>query len=225
MQFTMTLDRSSGDTLGFEVSHRSYGDNDLLVLTVGSEGLVPLWNSRNPGKEVRIGYRLKEVNGVSDCPTSMVQQLMKARFLKVVVARCPRLSPTGVEEVHDLTQVARLNDVDVVVLTELDKQGLESIKGIEEVSEMMQNLNPMVVDMVWPKSEATAELLKLARRVKCQVVEASELLLNQVCVCTRLWTGKEAPREAIAKEILAEFAKLGELSPKALVQAAGVTWH
>eukprot|EP00931_Biecheleriopsis_adriatica_P057385 TRINITY_DN34031_c0_g1_i1.p1 TRINITY_DN34031_c0_g1~~TRINITY_DN34031_c0_g1_i1.p1 ORF type:complete len:199 (-),score=52.77 TRINITY_DN34031_c0_g1_i1:106-633(-) len=175
MQFTMTLDRSSGDTLGFEVSHRSYGDNDLLVLTVGSEGLVPLWNSRNPGKEVRIGYRL--------------------------------------------------NDVDVVVLTELDKQGLESIKGIEEVSEMMQNLNPMVVDMVWPKSEATAELLKLARRVKCQVVEASELLLNQVCVCTRLWTGKEAPREAIAKEILAEFAKLGELSPKALVQAAGVTWH
>merc|ERR1711966_159207 len=59
--YTVIVDKLCGDRLGIDVD--SCDGETLLIEAVQEGGLVHSWNEQNPGRAVRMGDRILEVNG------------------------------------------------------------------------------------------------------------------------------------------------------------------
>jgi len=95
-EYTIQIDGTI-ELLGIEVD-----SSDGIVLLIGSvtEGLVKKWNDAHPDKEVRVGDRLVEVNGIRE-RVALVEECNKDQLLtmKLVVgqATCPNCGNSGID--------------------------------------------------------------------------------------------------------------------------------
>mmetsp|Transcript_107831 Transcript_107831/g.168434 ORF Transcript_107831/g.168434 Transcript_107831/m.168434 type:complete len:681 (-) Transcript_107831:94-2136(-) len=77
----ITLDRSSGTTLGL-----TFDGDTFVIASVDSEGLAASWNAANPGRELRVGHRILQVNGRTDA--AGIGELLQSRdLLEVKILR------------------------------------------------------------------------------------------------------------------------------------------
>ncbi|CAK0912231.1 unnamed protein product, partial [Prorocentrum cordatum] len=82
--FKVTIDRSDGSKLGIDVD--IVNCSTVLVEKV-NEGLISMWNVRNPEQVVESGDRIVEVNGVSGLSKRILAQLGVCGLLDIVVLR------------------------------------------------------------------------------------------------------------------------------------------
>merc|ERR1712125_227813 len=88
--FSIMLDRTAGKKpLGIDVWHSDRHNDSLAVRGFGTSGLVLEWNANNPGREVRLGDKILEVNSVRGCAVDMLGecQQMERPMLKMLVCR------------------------------------------------------------------------------------------------------------------------------------------
>jgi len=73
-------------SLGISVSYAPRGTS-LLVDEMGSRGLLRVWNSANPGREVEVRDRIVEVNGIRGSPELLLRELKSSGALELVLFR------------------------------------------------------------------------------------------------------------------------------------------
>lgn len=79
-EYTITLDKTSGERLGINVDNL---DGMTLLIESVNAGLVQNWNRQNPDKEVRPGDRVVEVNGIRDKLVELVDECKKDQILTI----------------------------------------------------------------------------------------------------------------------------------------------
>eukprot|EP00929_Paragymnodinium_shiwhaense_P023130 TRINITY_DN14564_c0_g1_i3.p1 TRINITY_DN14564_c0_g1~~TRINITY_DN14564_c0_g1_i3.p1 ORF type:complete len:154 (+),score=53.67 TRINITY_DN14564_c0_g1_i3:71-532(+) len=84
MVFDIILDKSSGTRLGIDVDHQ---DGATLLIEQISSGLVEEWNKEHPEKQVMVGDRIFEVNGVKDEVLQLVDECKLQKVLKMKLRR------------------------------------------------------------------------------------------------------------------------------------------
>jgi len=81
--FTVSLDRRSGERLGVDIDQT---DGDwLLVHKITGDGVLSKWNSLHPAQEVKVGYKIVEVNGISVDVERMVKECQTESVLDLLV--------------------------------------------------------------------------------------------------------------------------------------------
>lgn len=216
--FAVTLDKRGGEKLGVDVSH-DHGDSLRVELVTG--GLVEAWNAAHaerPELCVRPGDMIVEVNGQRGEVSVLVGQLASDQVLALRLAR-PEDMAIAEEPVDDFALLAGLPELDVLVLAEPPAGGYSSFRGSQWLLPTIVRLRPVVVEMCWPSSDpAHSEplgkpcLFQGAKAAECVIIEAPELLLEQVCACLALWTAGSDLRRArrrAASALVRELSKEG----------------
>ena len=80
--FEVMIDRRAGGKLGIDVDHV---DGINLIIVNISDGLMRAWNDANPGMQVRVGYKISEINGVSGDVDDLVDACKGKTFLKMII--------------------------------------------------------------------------------------------------------------------------------------------
>mmetsp|Transcript_53360 Transcript_53360/g.93670 ORF Transcript_53360/g.93670 Transcript_53360/m.93670 type:complete len:159 (-) Transcript_53360:73-549(-) len=83
-EYTVTLDRTSGDRLGVDVDNQ---DGKTLLIESINGGLVGKWNDANPNEKVKVMDRIIEVNGIRDDLLKLVDECRKNQVLKLKLLR------------------------------------------------------------------------------------------------------------------------------------------
>lgn len=84
-EFTVRVDRTSGQRLGVDVRHESA--SILVVKEVTSGGLFQQWNDSHPSAALKVGDRIVAVNGVRGNAVDMVAECEKNQMLEFAVQR------------------------------------------------------------------------------------------------------------------------------------------
>lgn len=87
---SIVLDRSSGESLGFEAQRTA---TSIVVRTVVPGGLLSRWNANHAGENVMEGDTLVQVNGSVDAD-GMLEELEREAVLSCEVRQAPRQQPT-----------------------------------------------------------------------------------------------------------------------------------
>mmetsp|Transcript_45644 Transcript_45644/g.74127 ORF Transcript_45644/g.74127 Transcript_45644/m.74127 type:complete len:149 (-) Transcript_45644:106-552(-) len=82
-EYSITLDKSSGNRLGIDVDHQ---DGQTLLVECINPGLVQDWNDNN-AQQVQVGDRIVEVNGMRDDVLQLVDECKKNQVLLLKVRR------------------------------------------------------------------------------------------------------------------------------------------
>jgi len=85
---------------------------------------------------------------------------------------------------------------------------------------LLRKYKPVVIDAAYESSKGCTRvtaLLEQAAATECRTVEGMEMLFEQGCAQSTLWTGKPAPRAAIAKALLKHRYADDNSPPRALV--------
>ena len=93
--YEVVLDKTSGTNLGAQVNP---GDGATLLVEAVVGGLLKDWNASGRGREVQVGDRIVEVNGVRGDASRLLEQCGQKRLLRMVLRRQdadrpPRPSP------------------------------------------------------------------------------------------------------------------------------------
>mmetsp|Transcript_122665 Transcript_122665/g.381874 ORF Transcript_122665/g.381874 Transcript_122665/m.381874 type:complete len:145 (+) Transcript_122665:938-1372(+) len=128
-----------------------------------------------------------------------------------------------VDVVEDLVIIASMDSLDAIVLAELPADGCAHLQGAQWLTTALGRLRPFVVESAWPPRPvplpASGGDLVEAARAAGLLLDAPELLLEQVCGCLRIWTGQDQLRKRAAKVLLEEVSKI-QSGPSLLVDAA-----
>lgn len=86
LDWTITLEKpgAPGGILGLNVCHLN---PKFLSITRVQGGAIGIWNSANPGKEVRTGDAIIEVNGIATDAAAMIKEMSTNPALRVTVRR------------------------------------------------------------------------------------------------------------------------------------------
>jgi hypothetical protein len=84
-EFTIHVDRTSGQRLGVDVRHESA--SILVVKEVTAGGLFQQWNDSHPSTVLKVGDRIVAVNGVRGNAVGMVSECEKSQPLEFAVQR------------------------------------------------------------------------------------------------------------------------------------------
>jgi hypothetical protein len=84
-EFTIRVDRTSGQGLGVDVRHEN--GTVLVVSEVAAGGLLRRWNDGHPGAALHVGDRIVAVNGVRGDAMGMMAECEKKRALEFAVQR------------------------------------------------------------------------------------------------------------------------------------------
>eukprot|EP00440_Ansanella_granifera_P046834 gb/GFBE01050714.1/.p1 GENE.gb/GFBE01050714.1/~~gb/GFBE01050714.1/.p1 ORF type:complete len:144 (+),score=48.51 gb/GFBE01050714.1/:1-432(+) len=84
-EYAVTLDKSGGQRLGIDVDHQ---DGLTLLVECINEGLVQDWNSTaTEDRQVRVGDRITEVNGIRSDITALVDECKNNQILQLKLRR------------------------------------------------------------------------------------------------------------------------------------------
>lgn len=211
--FSARLDRTAGEKLGVDISD---SNGDSLCVEAVTGGLVHAWNmAASPENQIRQGDRIIEVNGAHGDVAKLLEQCGRNQVLDVRIVHKPSSSLPGiaVHDIEDLTSLASMPNVDVLVLADLPDEGCANMKGSQWLIPTLQRSQPLLIETSWPaRSIRTATvgqaLIESARSLSCTIIEVPELLLDRACAYTHAWTGMEVSRRSIAKSLLREFSKV-----------------
>mmetsp|Transcript_120484 Transcript_120484/g.236813 ORF Transcript_120484/g.236813 Transcript_120484/m.236813 type:complete len:141 (+) Transcript_120484:76-498(+) len=84
VEFTIKLNKTERDTLGVDVDHK---DERTLLIEKITGGLIGDWNSKNPGKQVKVGDRIVAVNGKRDDVFALVGECRRQGELTMMLRR------------------------------------------------------------------------------------------------------------------------------------------
>eukprot|EP00656_Telonema_subtile_P029807 TRINITY_DN32882_c0_g1_i1.p1 TRINITY_DN32882_c0_g1~~TRINITY_DN32882_c0_g1_i1.p1 ORF type:complete len:286 (-),score=84.75 TRINITY_DN32882_c0_g1_i1:118-975(-) len=116
----------------------------------------------------------------------------------------------------DLAELRAVARLDAVMATIPGSAGFQLPAGV------LDALRPVVIDAAYKSSDKGSRhtpLLLQAKDAGCAVVEGMEMLFEQGCAQCEIWTGQQAPRQAIASALLeARFSGEEEEPPVHLVQ-------
>merc|ERR1712187_706614 len=89
-EFTMDLVKKDGDIVGFQVDETE----DIIITYVNPGGLVHKWNTEhmksNPELVVRVGYSVKDVNGVKG--VNGMKSIRSSTHLKFTISRVMKVA-------------------------------------------------------------------------------------------------------------------------------------
>lgn len=229
--YTVHVDTTGGEALGFDVSHD--GGISLRVESITS-GLVDAWNQAQTSPvdalHVRPGDLLVDINGTRGSVRSLIGQLSTRQPLKMRFRRHIAASPLGVEAVQDLTSLAALVALDVLVLAEPPAEGYYGFAGSQWLQPTISRFRPVVIETTWPPPlEAVEEdgpkrpgLAGIARELECPMVEAMDLFFERLCNVLQLWTGMkdatvlERVRTGVSHGLARQLTLRGHVVPPSL---------
>lgn len=102
-------------------------DKTLRITRISSDGPIWTWNRENPDREIRIGDRIMEVNGVSGNSQSMLCSIRRAQ--DIVRLRLQPRSEIDIGELHKMMQRRDLTPDDFELLSLLDSSCLRKTAG------------------------------------------------------------------------------------------------
>mmetsp|Transcript_5059 Transcript_5059/g.9719 ORF Transcript_5059/g.9719 Transcript_5059/m.9719 type:complete len:180 (-) Transcript_5059:45-584(-) len=85
-EFTVHISDRQGHKLGIDTCASKFYPA-FNVIKIKGDGLIAIWNEKNPHLEVRVGDDLMEVNGVRGDKEKICEQLGKAEELRLQVKR------------------------------------------------------------------------------------------------------------------------------------------
>lgn len=200
--YLVTLDRTnSPERLGINVSHENRGP---ICVEAVSGGLVGKWNEEAMRTEPRVrvcpGDAIVEVNGVRGCSTYLLGELRTPQLLEIRFSRM--LLHPSVEVISDMTVLASLCSLDVMIMAEPPPGGYARLEGASWLQPSIGRLKPDVIQSLWPAPLEAADvpgsgmkgsLRDFARISECAIVESAELLYERACVAvTQILGGSES---------------------------------
>lgn len=104
-EFVITLDKTDGERIDIRTSITDDG-NAVIVTDIHEGGLLSLWNAANPTKEVCVGDRVIEVNGVKNSGIMIEKEfqanrLSRLKILTQSLSSSESSEATSIPEGHD----------------------------------------------------------------------------------------------------------------------------
>lgn len=235
--FLVTLDKTSGEKLGIDISH---DNGETLRVERVTGDLVAAWNAaQRSNSEICVspGDTILAVNGRRGSVANLVEELNSDRVMRIEMSRPLGMEIAG-EKLDDLVALAALSSLDVLVLAEPPEQGFSSLTGAQWLLPTITRLHPVVIETVWPpppreqpvdpSASSKPTPFEAARQAECDVVEAPELIFERACKCLDLWSPGIGPkaRRFVAQGLLRELSQrpvLGREPPGLLLDEAGAT--
>jgi shikimate dehydrogenase len=185
------------------VGENTDGDGFLNALHI-DEGIDPAGMRClvvGAGGAARAVVRALELAGAAEVIVAARREDAAAR----AAALAPKVGRTGtVEEAEGLDLVVNATPVGMGEVTALDAPELP-------VPEERLGSGQIVADLVY--HPLVTPLLAAARRRGAVAVNGVGMLLHQAAIAFRLWTGEDAPLEAMSAALLAELARRESATP------------